>query len=161
MRSSTSFHTRRTDFRDEGFKLLVAKLDAELEERDGAEHGFYDQFNSIQGLDRVVLVFDGESPVGCGAIKPFKADSFEIKRMYVLPAYRGSGAAHKVLSGLEEWAFESGAVRCVLETGKRQPEAIAFYRKAGYSEMENYGPYIGIENSVCFVKRFQGRIANS
>ena len=150
------FHTRRTDFRDPAFRALGAQLDRELAERDGADHGFYDQYNGIEGLDRVVVAYSGEVPAGCGALKPFSADAYEVKRMFVVPAFRGRGAAPAILGELEAWAVESGAVRCVLETGKRQPEAIAFYGKSGYSLTENYGPYRGVENSLCFQKRLDG-----
>lgn len=142
----------RTDYRNPDFKDLVEKLDAELSLRDGPDHGFYHQFNGIEGLDQVVVAYEGSIPVACGAIKPFGAYSMEVKRMFVLPEYRGRGASQKVIRALEVWAWESGATRCVLETGKRQPEAIAFYRKSGYAQMENYGPYRGIENSLCFEK---------
>lgn len=153
MGKATRFHTRRTDFRDPAFRALVARLDRELAERDGADHGFYDQYNGIDGLDRVVVASCGDVPVGCGALKPFAPDAYEVKRMFVVPGFRGRGAAPAILGELEAWAAESGAVRCVLETGKRQPEAITFYRKSGYSQTENYGPYRGVENSLCFEKR--------
>ena len=152
MIKTPDFKTIRTDFKDAHFKFLVGKLDAELEQRDGTEHEFYDQYNGITGLQFVVVGYVGTEPVGCGALKPFSLDSFEVKRMFVLPSFRGLGVAGRILHELEVWAFESGATRCVLETGKRQPEAIAFYRKSGYSVIGNYGPYLGIENSVCFEK---------
>jgi len=39
-----------------------------------------------------------------------------------------------------------------LETGLRQPEAIALYNKSGYSVIPNYGQYAGKYNSLCFEK---------
>lgn len=56
---------------------------------------------------------------------------------------------------LEEWAVERGNTRAVLETGKNQTEAIRLYQKAGYSRMENYGPYAGNDHSVCFSKELK------
>jgi len=53
---------------------------------------------------------------------------------------------------LESWASELNFKYCVLETGKRQPEAIALYKKNGYQIIPNYGQYHGIENSICFQK---------
>jgi len=53
---------------------------------------------------------------------------------------------------LEHWAVELGYKKCVLETGKRQPDAIALYTKQGYESIPNYGQYMGMENSVCFEK---------
>ena len=85
-------------------------------------------------------------------MKLFGTDAMEIKRMYVPPEKRGSGIASKVLSELERWAGELSSLRCVLETGKKQPEAIALYTKSGYTRIPNYGQYIGKDNSVCFEK---------
>ena len=149
------FISVRTDFRNPDFRLLVEKLDEELSLRDGPDHSFYHQYNGIDGLDQVVLAYEGDVSVACGALKPFGPAAMEIKRMFVLPTHRGQGVAQKVIHALEAWAWESGVSRCVLETGKRQPEAIAFYRKSGYVQIENYGPYRGIENSLCFEKSLE------
>ena len=77
----------------------------------------------------------------------------EVKRMYVLPESRGTGVASEILSALEDWAAESGYEKCILETGKKQPEAIGLYKKSGYEMIPNYGQYAGIENSICFEKQ--------
>jgi GNAT superfamily N-acetyltransferase len=76
----------------------------------------------------------------------------EIKRMYTLPESRGRGIAAKVLSDLENWTKELSFERCILETGKKQPEAIALYKKNGYKLIPNYGQYAEVENSLCFKK---------
>jgi GNAT superfamily N-acetyltransferase len=101
----------------------------------------------------VVVAYEDMQAVGCGAIKEFAPGVMEVKRMYTLPAYRGKGIAAKVLGALEGWAAELGCEKCVLETGKRQPEAIALYEKSGYQMIPNYGQYVGVENSVCFEKK--------
>ena len=41
----------------------------------------------------------------------------------------------------------------MLETGQKQPEAIALYTKSGYRIIPNYGQYVGVESSVCFEKK--------
>jgi GNAT superfamily N-acetyltransferase len=76
----------------------------------------------------------------------------EVKRMYTDPSVRGKGVASAVLRELEKWSRELGYSACVLETGWRQPEAVALYRKSGYEQIPNYGQYAGMENSVCFRK---------
>jgi GNAT superfamily N-acetyltransferase len=73
--------------------------------------------------------------------------------MYTNPEKRKLGLASQMLHELELWAKESGYGKCVLETGKKQPEAIALYEKNGYRMIPNYGQYIGVENSVCFEKK--------
>ncbi|NML70737.1 GNAT family N-acetyltransferase [Chryseobacterium sp. RP-3-3] len=144
--------TKRTDSSDIDFQNLVKLLDADLAVRDGEDHEFYHQFNSIDMLKNCVVAYSDDLAVGCGAFKPFSEDTVEIKRMYTGPEKRGKGFASKILNELEIWAKEEGYSRCVLETGIKQPEAIALYEKWGYIRIPNYGQYIGIENSVCFGK---------
>ncbi|MBN8788447.1 MAG: GNAT family N-acetyltransferase, partial [Terrimonas sp.] len=57
-----------------------------------------------------------------------------------------------IVNELEQWAKELHYTACVLETGKRQPEAIRLYQKAGYTLIENFGQYKNVENSVCMKK---------
>ncbi len=142
----------RTDSNNNDFKHLVAKLDSDLSERDGEDHAFYNQFNSIDAIKYAVVAYMNEIPMGCGAIKEHDEHSMEVKRMYVPPEARGKGIATTILRELEEWASELNYSSCVLETGKRQPEAIALYQKNGYEITPNYGQYDGVENSVCFKK---------
>jgi len=144
---------KRTDSSDEQFISLVRKLDADLAIRDGEDHSFYSQFNKIDKIRHTIVAFENGEPMGCGAIKEFDPDAMEVKRMYTAPEGRGKGIASSVLRELEKWALEMSYKKCVLETGKRQPEAISFYKKNGYTVIPNYGQYIGIENSVCFEKR--------
>ena len=143
----------RTNSDNPDFINLVKLLDADLAERDGSEHDFYAQFNKIDKIKHAVVAYDRGVPVSCGAIKPYDDAAMEVKRMYTLPESRGKGLALLVLNALEEWAKELSYTKCVLETGKKQPEAIALYTKSGYTVTPNYGQYKGIENSVCFEKK--------
>jgi len=142
----------RTNSDNPDFIELVKYLDADLAIRDGNEHSFYAQFNKIDKIKFVVIAYEDDQPVGCGAIKEYAPNTMEIKRMYTSPASRGNGIATKVLTELENWAAEMSFEKCILETGKKQPEAIALYKKSGYKSISNYGQYAGIENSVCFRK---------
>jgi GNAT superfamily N-acetyltransferase len=103
----------------------------------------------------VVVAYENGRPVSCGAMKEFGPGTMEIKRMYTAPESRGKGIASIVLAELEAWAGELGYEKCVLETGKRQPEAIALYQKNGYKLIPNYGQYAGVENSLCFEKELK------
>lgn len=142
----------RTDTDHTDFRSLVGKLDTYLADIDGEETVFYSQFNKIEFLDKVVLVYEGEKPVGCGALKPILKNKLEIKRMYTEPESRGKGIASRVVLELEDWARESGAKGCVLETGRRQKDAVSLYQKLGFRQIPNYEPYVGVENSFCFEK---------
>ena len=142
----------RADHTHPGFVQLVRELDQDLARRDGKDNAFYAQYNSMDADARVVVAIVEGVPVGCGAIKQVDADAVEVKRMYTLPAWRGKGVASRLLAELEQWARELGMERCILETGLRQPEAIALYESNGYELIPNYGPYAGVTNSRCFAK---------
>lgn len=143
---------QRTDFKSADFIELVKKLDEELKIRDGEDHAFYAPFNVIDKINHVAVAYWFNVPVGCGAIKPYEAGVMEIKRMFVDPAHRGRGIATKILRELETWAGDLSYHRCLLETGIKQPEAIALYKKSGYLIVPNYGQYENVEGSVCFEK---------
>lgn len=150
--SQVSIELRRTDADDPALPPLIVELDNDLAVRDGNEHAFFAQFNKLQGIKHVVIAWQGDDAVGCGAFKPFEDGSVEIKRMFVPPVHRRKGIAGAVLHALEAWARECGYQRCVLETGKKQHEAVALYQRCGYRTIPNYGQYIGVESSVCFAK---------
>ena len=145
-------HIIRTNAENRDFIELVRCLDAALARQDGDEHAFYDQFNKIDSLRLVILAYEDKQPVGCGAIKEFGPDTMEIKRMYVRPENRGKGIASMILEALEQWTAELGKVKCVLETGTRQGDAVRLYTRRGYRRIPNYGQYEGIGNSLCFEK---------
>jgi putative acetyltransferase len=142
----------RTNSDNQDFINLVKRLDADLAERDGKDHSFYAQFNKIDKIKYVVVAYENSKPIGCGAIKEYAPNTMEIKRMYTSPESRGKGIATKVLTELEIWATELSYEKCVLETGKKQPEAIGLYKKNGYKLIPNYRQYAEIENSLCFEK---------
>ena len=145
----------RTDSSNQDFIELVKHLDADLAERDGKDHSFYAQYNKIDKIKHVVVVYEDDQPLGCGAIKEYSLNIMEIKRMYTLPESRGKGVAGKVIKELETWAAELSYEKCILETGKKQPEAIALYKKSGYKIIPNYGQYAEVENSLCFEKEIK------
>lgn len=145
-------HLVKTNSKHPDFIALVKMLDAELAIKDGEDHAFYNQFNSIENLNHVVIAYKNDCAVGCGAIKPFDENTMEIKRMYVSNEARGLGVATKVLIQLEKWAVQLNYEKCTLETGKTLVEAIALYKKCDYKIIPNYGQYIDVKNSVCFEK---------
>jgi GNAT superfamily N-acetyltransferase len=76
----------------------------------------------------------------------------EIKRMYVVPAARGLGLARRMLAHLEATACGAGVEAMVLETGLRQPEAIALYESSGYVTIASFGHYRDSDLNRCFGK---------
>lgn len=146
----------KTNSENEDFQKLVRELDADLKIRDGEEHSFYDQFNKIDKIKYAIVAYDNDISVGCGAIKEYSQNTMEIKRMYVLLNRRGKGIATTILKELELWSIELKYSRCLLETGKKQQEAIGLYKRNGYKLIPNFGQYENVENSVCFEKLLSG-----
>ncbi|OMQ07921.1 GNAT family N-acetyltransferase [[Flexibacter] sp. ATCC 35103] len=143
---------KRTDSDDIDFQKLVVLLDQDLKIRDGDDHLFYNQFNKTDKIKHVIVFYENDIAVGCGAFREKETHTVEIKRMYVHPDHRKKGIASQVLKALELWAAEIKYPYTVLETGKKQPEAIALYQKSGYSIIPNYPPYEKMDNSVCMKK---------
>jgi GNAT superfamily N-acetyltransferase len=65
----------------------------------------------------------------------------ELKRMYVVPAHRGTGLGKTMLRHLEQSALAAGADMLVLETGSPQVDAVGLYLGSGYSEIPRFGHY--------------------
>ncbi|MEU9555484.1 GNAT family N-acetyltransferase [Streptomyces fumanus] len=77
----------------------------------------------------------------------------ELKRMYVIEQMRGRGLARRILAALEADARAAGRTRMVLETGTKQPEAVALYLSSGYEPCDKFGYYRFHESSLCYAKR--------
>ncbi|WP_306350343.1 GNAT family N-acetyltransferase [Flavobacterium sp. '19STA2R22 D10 B1'] len=146
-------HLLRTNSEHVDFRKLIVLLDQDLKEKDGDDHAFFSQFNKVDTIHHVIVAYQGDSAVGCGAIKKYDAVTAEIKRMFVHPDYRGQGIAKSILNDLEKWAFELGFSYCILETGKKQVDAIALYKKCNYKMIPNYGQYIDVDSSICMSKK--------
>lgn len=134
---------------------LVAQLLAELAER-YPEHAPSPHaprtFDPPRGAFLVAL--RAGEPVGCGGFRPLDDATAELKRMVTAPSARGQGVARRVLAGLEEAARAAGYRRLVLETGSRQPEAVALYRAAGYREVPAFAAYF--EDSIYLGRELGG-----
>ena len=145
----------RANAEDQNFKALVPLLDKDLAFRDGKDAPFFAQYNKIDSIKYVVVAYFKNEPAGCGAIKYYDAETMEVKRMYVKPEYRKKGIARAVLADLEKWAVELGFTFCILETGKKMPEAIGLYESSGYDYIPNYGQYANVHTSVCMKKKIK------
>lgn len=142
----------KCDSRCKDFINLFECLDADLRKRNGDMQDFYGKYNVLPLIETVIVMKDDDIPVGCGCLKKYDNNFVEIKRMYIKSEYRGNGYSKKILENLEKWALELGYTKAVLETGLNQTEALSLYKKCGYHKIDNYGPYIGVANSICFEK---------
>ena len=100
----------------------------------------------------VILLTSDGAPVGHAALRRLR-DDFEVKRVVVDGSLRGQGLAGRLMAELELIARYAGARRLILQTGDRQPEAVALYRRLGYRDIAIYEPYVeAIPFSLCFEK---------
>lgn len=136
-------------------RVLIEALNAELSGRypeDGATHFRLDADEVAPGCGAFFIARRAGTPIGCGAVRRLDASAGEIKRMYVTPEARGHGVGRAVLAALEAEARRLGLTRLVLETGDRQPEAIALYERFGYVRIPAFGEYVDSPLSVCMAK---------
>ena len=144
---------------------LIAALNVELSARypePGANHFRLDPDDVAPGTGAFLVARWLGRPVGCGAVRRLReADLMrelgpgvgELKRMYVAPEARGQGIGRALLARLEAEARALGLARLVLESGIRQPEALALYRGAGFTDIPAYGEYVASSGtSVCLAK---------
>lgn len=141
----------KTNSNNSDFQKLTRLFDDYLVEIDGDEKDFFAQYNQIY-IDNVIICYEDEIAVGCGAFKEYEPTVAEIKRMFVLPEKRGKGIASTVLNALEIWAKENDFQQAILETSNQLTNAISLYQKSGYEIIPNYGQYIDVESSVCMKK---------
>lgn len=150
---------RQTRYGAPAAQALIAELMADLVQR----YGSGDE-NPVESVEfdppegAFLVAFQSGEPIACSGWRTLAhfsdsgvtEDVAEIKRMYVVPAARGTGVAGAILGAVEESARNAGMRRVVLETGLAQPEAIRFYEKAGYDRIANYGYYKDYPDCVSF-----------
>ncbi|MFE3848092.1 GNAT family N-acetyltransferase [Flavobacterium sp. LB3P45] len=143
----------KTTSENSDFITLIAALDKSLGERYPELKTNYWGNNILALNPNVVLIYFEDKPVACGCFKKYDENTIELKRMFVSPEARGMGFAQKIVKELELWAHELGFSYSVLETLYKQNEAVGLYQKVGYTIIENYPPYVGLENSICMKKQ--------
>ena len=140
------------DVRSADAVSIIARLDADLEQRYGALQAQFTPANRLPDGTMFIVGYVAGRPVACGALRPMDAVAAEVKRMYVEPEFRGRGLARRVLADLEQRARLAGFVCTRLETGIHSPEALRLYESAGYRRIDNWGTYAGNPDSFCFEK---------
>ena len=127
--------------------------------RDGARIEA-EEFTPPRGL--FAVAYQSGKPVAIGGWRRHEPHAYgglpgerpaEIKRMYVAESARGRGLARAVLAHLEHTARQAGVDWLVLETGRKQPEALALYRSAGYVDIPHFGTYADAPLAVHLGKR--------
>jgi GNAT superfamily N-acetyltransferase len=151
---------RRTPFTDAVAQALCEEVQAEYTQRYG---GGDDTLIELDDFDPpngdFIVAFDAEgAPLGCGGWRAHEAADAEMKRVYVRQSARRRGLAKLIVAAIEASAAEAGRKRVILETGPRQPEAIAMYRALGYRPITPFGYYSDAEGSLHLGKELHGEI---
>jgi putative acetyltransferase len=121
---------------------LIRQSDVLMQSLYPAESNHLVDVDSLTALNVHFFVAREEGrALGCGAFVLGAAGHAEMKRVFVDPAARGKGVAGAIMEALEREAAKLGVTRMQLETGIKQPEAIALYRKFGYAERGPFGAY--------------------
>ena len=126
---------------------LIAELNTSLRQITGSSGA--GSFSGEGLLTSCVGYLEGE-PVCCGALRQYEGKVAEIKRVYARK--NTVGAAHRMVSFLEEAAKAMGYTAICLETRLGNEHACQFYRNCGYRMGEHYGKYVGREDAACFWK---------
>jgi putative acetyltransferase len=153
---SPSLVVRREDITAPVVQELFCALNHELSllyPEQGANHFGLDADEVALGEGGLFVAFDGDTPVGCSVIRRLDAETAELKRMYVVGSARRKGVALELMRITEDEARRLGVSRLVLETGDRQPEAVALALKLGFVRVPRFGRYIDSPLSVCMEKR--------
>lgn len=133
--------------------MLRDAQQAELDLRYGSDDHEPGVSPSASDVPVFVVARDaGGTPLGCGGLRVLDDTSAEIKRMYVVPAARGTGVSVAVLRAVEQEARALGLRDLLLETGTEQPDAVRFYEREGYHPIDLFGAYVGSTQSVCFAR---------
>lgn len=151
------FH--RTDGKDKDFIENCRLLDMDLDRRVGKKikRDKYRKYNQLDEIKEAIVVYEGEKVIGGGAIRRYDDENIELKRVFVHTEYQGRGIGSRLVSLLIEWAMELGYQRMILETGELLTESCAVYKKLGFKVIPNYGPYVGMPESLCMARDLKDR----
>lgn len=144
----------RTDGRHPDFIELCRQLDQNLDEIVGGaiNREKFVPFNQLDDIPDAVLIYTDDMPVAGGGLRRINASTAEIKRIFVAPQFRGRGLSKILMRELEERALRLRYDRLILETGYLLEASVGLYTSVGFTQIENYGPYVGMDESLCMGK---------
>ena len=164
-------HIERVEYDDPRARELRARMDAEMTAvyslgRDPDEPvekaAARDAALAVhpEKVRATLLVVDPDGTALGHAVLYDRRGEWEVKRVIVDASQRGRGIGRLLMAALERVAGEGGAERMILQTGDRQPDAVALYEKVGWTPIPTYEPYVTtIPQSICFEKRLDGGVA--
>ncbi len=106
----------------QGFEAELASLPGKYAEPHGA----------------ILLAFDGDTPVGCVAVRPIDKLCCEMKRLYVKPQTQRTGTGKKLAKAIIAKAKSLGYQKMQLDTLQRLSAALHLYNSLGFQAVEPY-----------------------
>ncbi|MCM1387366.1 MAG: GNAT family N-acetyltransferase [Bacillus sp. (in: Bacteria)] len=142
---------RQVSHENQDFIMLCGELDEFLNRAIGGEEKRekYKKFNHTDTMDYVVIAYDGEKPIGCGALRGYSETEVEVKRVFVRESYRGQNIGGMILEALISRAKELSFERMILETGVFLGASVRLYQRCGFEKIPNYGAYRDMPESLC------------
>jgi ribosomal protein S18 acetylase RimI-like enzyme len=86
----------------------------------------------------LLLAFDGDDAAGCVAMRPLGDATCEMKRLYIRPRFRGSGAGLQLARHIIESARAAGYRRMLLDTLPSMTGAQRMYERLGFRDVPPY-----------------------
>lgn len=143
---------RFVDAENRDFHDLTAALDEYYFMLVGEVEKRYAKYNLPHLFNCRIVAYEDGKPAGCGAWKKIDEGTFEVKRIYIAPAFRRKGVASAVITALEQDAAKHGFTKAILETARTTEDSAALYTELGYRVIPYYGSPAGAENCLCFEK---------
>ena len=149
--TNMKYELQKTDCENPDFINLCDELDIFLNYAIGGEEKRekYKKFNHTDTMDFCFIAYDGEEAIGCGALRKYSEQEIEVKRVFVREAYRGKHIGSMIMEAMIAQAKQMGFQRMILETGVFLSASVHLYQQYGFEEMENYGPYQNMPESLC------------
>jgi DNA-binding MarR family transcriptional regulator len=140
---AAAIEIRVVDPTDDDARSCLRRYFAELDRR--SETGF-DPAKGVQvdpsevrpPAGALLVAYQGDEALGCGAVRHGAGGVSEIKRTWVSEHMRGIGLGRRLLAELERHAIEAGSRTVRLDTNHNLVEAISLYRSSGYVEIERF-----------------------
>ena len=112
-----------------GFSLCFQGFDEELEKLPG-------KYSLPNGC--LLLAWDELDCVGCVGLRPLSDTVCEMKRLYIKPAYQGTGFGRLLAEMILKFAIESNYTKIMLDTLSSMESAQGLYRSLGFVETAPY-----------------------
>ena len=133
---------------DEAALALFSEQDDFMQDFLGEDRKYYTRYGSHEHLEKIWLIYDGNSPVGCIAFRQKAEGIGEVKRLFIRAQHRGKGLSKTLLTAVEAYARREGFRALFLDTRITLEPAVSLYRQAGFQIIFQQGLYIQMQKML-------------